>query len=82
MSELKPCPFCGATTDDKIKIVNGIVSAVGVVEKRAPDWCWWVRCKPCAIKGTVAATEAAAIEAWNMRAECPDPPIFTEPPPR
>ncbi len=77
MPDLKPCPFCGATQDDKVEILNGTTSAVAVCQgqKRVLDWCWWVRCKPCDFSYSRTATEAEAIEAWNRRAPVAHPKL-------
>jgi Lar family restriction alleviation protein len=53
VTELKPCPFCGA---ESIKVEN---------DKEAGDW--YVFCNECLSEGPNVATEVIAIRSWNTR---------------
>ena len=53
MTELKPCPFCGAQ--------NARVKSSG-------RWGWFVSCQ-CAAVGPSSESRQEAIERWNTRVE-------------
>jgi Lar family restriction alleviation protein len=57
---LKPCPFCGSVDDDVLE-----------VEDRGHEYRlrYHVFCTRCLAYGPSATSEAAAISAWNRRAE-------------
>ena len=54
MSELKPCPFCGATTAEVNTYHGGGYTA-------------WVACRSCRVSGAVRDTVSEATKAWNHR---------------
>lgn len=55
MEELKPCPFCGSSSE--LCVIGG-------------DECgWYVECFNCFATGGDAGTRDKAIDAWNTRAE-------------
>ena len=54
MSELKPCPFCGAT-------------AVEVNTYHGGGYAAWVTCRSCRVSGAVRDTVSDATKAWNHR---------------
>ena len=56
MTALLSCPFCGEAHH---KIMGG-----ANVEK-----LWWIKCQSCNAEGPTETTEAAAISAWNRRAD-------------
>ena len=53
MSELKPCPFCGAEAEIRTETFGGVVF-----------YAW---CDNCETRGDYYCTEAEAITAWNTR---------------
>ena len=55
--DIKPCPFCGG----EAKVMNGCACY-------EPD-DYWIRCKKCEAETRICDSEAAAIAAWNMRAD-------------
>lgn len=72
MSELKPCPFCGgeASADGQVKY-HGKHDAFWSDRKRITK-AHYVNCMKCGIsnRGLLGhRTQAAAIAAWNRRAE-------------
>lgn len=58
--ELKPCPFCG-----------GI--AITCFSSRIQKW--WIFCKKCGANGDLEDSLDKAADAWNLRAEPPNPPL-------
>jgi len=58
MGELKPCPFCGHSSDH-------------IVYDDFWDGrhYWMVECASCSARGASEDTEMAAREAWNRRSE-------------
>lgn len=62
VSGLKPCPFCGGTTQRV---------------KNSGRWGWFVSCS-CAAVGPSAATKELAIERWNTRTEPMQQTLFDE----
>ena len=56
MTELRECPFCGGAHHNTMGGAN--------VEK-----LWWIKCQSCNAEGPTETTEAAAISAWNRRAD-------------
>lgn len=63
MSELKPCPFCGAREDDEDEPLH-----VWWVDK--PDGEYMVECDRCGASISWANNwlHSEAVEAWNRRA--------------
>lgn len=53
MTELLPCPFCGAAQD-----IDQDIADTGV---------FWVRCSECCAEGAAADTKEDAAQAWNTR---------------
>lgn len=74
MAELKPCPFCGGT-----KLFVGTIADCEMQDSDHPDYKYnsqaYIVCCSCFNGGCGASTgggnktEAAAIEAWNRRAD-------------
>ncbi|WP_367270374.1 Lar family restriction alleviation protein [uncultured Olegusella sp.] len=62
MTSLKPCPFCGGTTQRV---------------KSSGRWGWFVSCS-CAAVGPSAITKELAIERWNTRTEPMQQTLFGE----
>ena len=57
-TSLKPCPFCGSTSQE----------VSGVLVGNDPDkWSWNVRCNACQTATGIRRTEKEAIEAWQGR---------------
>lgn len=58
MSELKPCPFCGA--DDRL---------VQAFTRATEDFAYWsVECLDCGVEIADDESQEAADAAWNRRA--------------
>lgn len=60
VSELLPCPFCGSPAELTVQ-------ARGVVRITCSDW------KSCGMYPQIKKEAAAAIAAWNLRSEPPEP---------
>lgn len=67
--DLKPCPFCGGeySIGDDYRPVVYFTKPVNGVEYR------YCECHDCGIRTADCDTELDAIEAWNTRAEMPQP---------
>lgn len=63
-SDLKPCPFCGAS----VQHVKHSLRGLG----------WSVSCGLCAMKGPDAITKERAHECWNVLAEQKQQQLFDE----
>ena len=65
MSELKPCPFCGCTTLNKI-----VVTDRGAKNRMwSKILSWRVECDNCGAMSGETSNEENATFAWNRRAE-------------
>jgi Lar family restriction alleviation protein len=62
MAELKPCPFCGATDNKKLRPTSG-------VELSREEGIFQVFCWECGASSGYFRTEQEAIEAWNRRVD-------------
>jgi len=59
MSDLKPCPFCGASDPSEV-----------FVDRHEPRrWAVFCTALDCIVEGPHRATKREAIEAWNTRAQ-------------
>lgn len=63
-TELKPCPFCGATVVAPNDRPNDIVATY-----QSATGCWHVVCYACMTTIDWYDTESEAIEVWNRRAD-------------
>ena len=61
MAELKPCPFCGT---NQVKIHYPYFS----------DTLCYIRCYECNCITALYTKPELAAEAWNRRADLPEPP--------
>ena len=65
MQEIKPCPFCRATTKTKKNETGQIDVYVWVVDSEPEDY--YVNCRNCDSRGPMGISERIAIKKWNKR---------------
>lgn len=64
-TELKPCPFCGATGDDWDVRFSSRDHYAFLSQRKYEEIC--VVCDKCGAKSDYFLTEEEAAEAWNRR---------------